>query len=123
MPALLLTADLFFCSKVAAAAARQDRHVETALGIEAFWEKVAAHQVDLVILDLATPGLDTRELVPRLRGLAPARRGPPAVVAFGAHVHEAKLSTAAEAGCDLVLSRGQFNAQVDEILSRFLVRS
>jgi hypothetical protein len=43
--------------------------------------------------------------------------GRPQVVAFGPHVHETLLVAAEAAGCDLVLSRGQFFSRLDEIVS------
>ena len=38
------------------------------------------------------------------------------VVAFGPHVHEERLAAAREAGCDVVVSRGKFFAELDAIL-------
>jgi len=38
------------------------------------------------------------------------------VVAFGPHVHEERLAAAREAGCDEVLSRGEFFARVNAIV-------
>jgi CheY-like chemotaxis protein len=69
-----------------------------------------------VLVDLTTPGLDVRELIAKLR----AGERPPSVVAYAPHVHEQTLAAAAEAGCDLVLTRGQFNGQIDGLLERFL---
>jgi len=37
-------------------------------------------------------------------------------VAFGPHVDHAALTDASEAGCDLVLTRNQFNQQYVELL-------
>lgn len=70
----------------------------------------------LVIIDLSTPGIDIESIVTNIR-----RHSPQAVVvAFGPHVHEAKLRSATEAGCDRVLSRGQFSAQIDSILKDYV---
>ena len=38
------------------------------------------------------------------------------MIAYGPHVDEAVLADAAEAGCDQVLTRGQFNKQYPELL-------
>ena len=113
MAAVLLTNDLVFSSKVAGGAMRQGIRVETALSVAALLEKVQAADVRLVMLDLTAAGLDPRVLVPQLRAAASSACK---VLAFGPHVHEAKLETARAAGCELVLSRGQFNAQLDQIL-------
>ncbi len=72
--------------------------------------------VALVIVDLNTSGIDVRNVVASARALA---KQPIAVVAYGPHVHEDRLAEAQEAGCDEVLSRGQFNAQMDAVLSRW----
>jgi CheY-like chemotaxis protein len=114
MPVLLLSGDLATASKVVAAAARQSVTLDVAPSVDALLEKVAAGQADLVILDLSTAGLDARTVVEQLRELSNAPR---AIVAFGPHVHEALLAAAKDAGCDRVLSRGQFHAQVDSLLT------
>ena len=63
----------------------------------------------LVIVDLSTANLDVAALLKSLEGLADE---PPAVWAFGPHVHENRLEAARRAGCQLVLTRGQFHAQI-----------
>ena len=39
------------------------------------------------------------------------------ILAFGPHVHESALEDARQAGCDQVLSRGEFSNRMAEILS------
>ena len=78
-------------------------------------QQVAALPVCLVILDINTPGIGLRELVPQLRGLVPAATS---IVAFGPHVDQAGLETARDVGCDQVLARGQFHARVAAILAQ-----
>ena len=114
MSALLLTTDLATSSKVAGAATRQGVPLAVAMSVEALCDKAAAGTWDLVILDLGVAGLDLLTLVPRLRALS---NPPRAILAFGPHVHEALLAAAREAGCDTVVSRGQFHVQVDRILA------
>jgi CheY-like chemotaxis protein len=113
--ALFLTGDLVFASKVQAAAARTGKRLEVAMSAAALLDRLY-EGVRLVLIDLTAPGLDIRGLAPQLR----SREHPPALVAYAPHVHEQSLATAVEAGCELVLSRGQFNAQVDALLERFL---
>ena len=100
---------------MSAAAARGHRPLALVASAEAACEACASGDVSLVLLDLTTTSLDVRELVPRLR--AQASR-PISIIAYGPHVHEAALATAREAGCDEVLARGQFDAQLDAILAR-----
>lgn len=71
--------------------------------------------VDMVILDLTTSRLNVAEAIAQLRALS---KPPKSIIAYGPHVQEAALQAAQEAGCDLVLTRGQFNAQMDELLAR-----
>jgi CheY-like chemotaxis protein len=72
---------------------------------------------DLVVLDLSSGNVSPAEIVARLHNMS----NPPAgIVAVGPHVHEARLAAARDAGCDEVLTRGQFNAQMDAILQRWL---
>jgi DNA-binding NarL/FixJ family response regulator len=115
MSALVLISDLVMQSHVRGAAARAGTQLEIAGTTDALLEKAGSIRPALVILDLSHPGWDPRELVPRLKAVLPAGA---AIVAFGPHVHRQRLEAATEAGCDRVISRGQFHAQVVEILKR-----
>ncbi len=114
MPAILLTSDLMTASQAQGAAARAGCPLKTVAGAAALVAEAARQAPTLVIVDLTTPGLDIQALVPQLTELA--RR--PQILAFGPHVHEARLEAAAAAGCDRVISRGQFHAQAEQILAR-----
>jgi len=120
MSALFLTSDLVFASKVAGAALRQSVIVETALTPDVLFGKAQGQSLDLVIIDLSLPKLELRELIDRLRALP---NPPRAIVGFAPHVHEAVLQAAQQAGCDVVMSRGQFNAQLDELLGHYVART
>ena len=117
MSVLFLTKDLLFYSRVAGVA--QSRQIELSVVSEAdqLLANTSANQVELVLLDLSTSSCDPKQLLPQLRRLA---RPPKAVVAFGPHVHEAKLAAAEEAGCDQVLSRGEFNNRMTEVLVKYV---
>jgi hypothetical protein len=115
MSCLLLTSDLMTSSKVAGAAARQNVRLESTSTPAALVTTARESRAALVIVDLTTRGLDINTLVGELLALDPA---PTRVIAFGPHVHEAKLQAALDAGCDTVFARGQFLGQVDAILSR-----
>jgi CheY-like chemotaxis protein len=113
--AVFLTGDLMFASKVQAAASRTGKRLDVVMSPAALLDRVHAG-IRLVLIDLTAPGLDIRELVPKLKAIA----APPAIVAYAPHVHEQTLVSAAEAGCDTVLTRGQFNAQMDGLLQTYL---
>jgi DNA-binding response OmpR family regulator len=116
MQALLVTADLVFASKFAAAVQRASVTGDTALDREALESKLSAGSPKLVVLDLSTPWLEVPAVMERLNSLGESK---PTVLAFGAHVKIDALDAARIAGCDVVIPRGQFNAQMDELLKRF----
>jgi DNA-binding NarL/FixJ family response regulator len=116
MTVLALISDLMMQSQVAGAAARVAVVLEIATSAESLLAKTSASQPRLVIVDLGHPGLDSRELFTTLKQLLPAES---ATLAFGPHVHAARLAEATEAGCDTVISRGQFHAQMEAILKRY----
>jgi DNA-binding NarL/FixJ family response regulator len=113
MHAVLLTGDLMVASRVAGAAARVGVSLETAATVERAVALCEQGRARLVLVDLSAPALKPRELVERLASVATVR---PRIVAFGPHVHEALLSAAREAGCDEVVSRGEFFARLDAIV-------
>ncbi len=69
----------------------------------------------LLIVDLETTGLQISDLVARL-----PVSDRPQILAFGPHVHRARLEAAREAGCDMVVSRGRFSADLSALLSELL---
>jgi CheY-like chemotaxis protein len=103
-----------FPSKVAGVAASQGITLQTASSAAAAVEKAA--DASLVIVDLTTPRLDLVDLVAQLRSLGAP---PKTILAYGPHVQEAQLAAAQEAGCDLVLTRGQFHAHMGELLAKY----
>jgi CheY-like chemotaxis protein len=115
MGILALISDLFTQSQVSAAAVRAGVPLEFALSVESLLAKAAQETPRLVILDLSHPGVDPAELVPRLRAINASAP----IAAFGPHVHRERLAAAQAAGCDEVISRGQFRAEADEILRRY----
>jgi DNA-binding NarL/FixJ family response regulator len=100
---------------MSAAAQRASVPLDMASSIDALLTKAEAGRPQLVILDLSHAGLDPSQVAKRLGALVPGV----AIVAFGPHVHRERLAAATEAGCDLVVSRGQFHAEMDSILARF----
>lgn len=119
---LFLTTDLVFPSRVAGVAQRLGARMETTATPDALMAKLAGEPLPpwIVLLDLNSPGIDPAVIVPRFRELlAPPR----SIIAFGPHVHEEKLAAAQAAGCDLVLTRGQFDAQMQSLLTQILQAS
>lgn len=116
MSSIGLISDLVMQSHVTAAAQRAQIALEIALTADALMTKVVSSPPRLVMLDLAEPALDLEHLVPRLKERLPSGA---TIVAFGPHVHRQRLAAAESAGCDVVISRGQFHAQTEAILKRY----
>jgi DNA-binding response OmpR family regulator len=113
MSVVLLSADLSVSSASVGAAARAGTTLKTAFDVATLLSHVRAEPTRLVIIDLGTPRIDPAQLVRDLREL-PGQN--PRIVAFGPHVHEQKLAAARAAGCDEVLTRGQFHSHLDDII-------
>lgn len=75
-----------------------------------------AAPVRVVVLDLNSVQ-DVTEVVAAIREFTGAEVP---IVAFGPHVHEAKLDAAVAAGCTKVLTRGQFHRDMVKVLAELL---
>jgi CheY-like chemotaxis protein len=114
---LFLTTDLVFSSRVAGAAALAGLKLKVASNQAALLAVAATVQTDsIAVLDLSSPGVDPAQIVPALRAVP---NPPRAIIAYGPHVQEDRLAAAAAAGCDEVLTRGQFNATMDDLLTKW----
>jgi len=113
MNVLLVTGDLAAVSRVDGAAARVGATVLTVLSVDHAAANCATDAIDLVIVDLGVPSLNVQALVEQVKAAA---RKSPRIAAFGSHVHVEKLAAAREAGCDQVMSRGQFFGQLDSVI-------
>ena len=118
MAAVLLTANLMVSSRAAGAAEQLGVVLQGASSPEQAISFCRAQPMSLLLIDLELPSLDTAALVGQLRALD---QPPQTIVAFGPHVQEAKLAAARAAGCDHVLSRGQWHAQIEELLAQHAV--
>jgi DNA-binding NtrC family response regulator len=115
MRIVLLTGDLTVVSRVEGAAGRMGATLHTAASLDQLADCCNAAPADVVMVDLATPAVDMHALV---KDVKMNQLTAPRIVAFGPHVHELRLAAARQAGCDEVVSRGQFFSQLDSILVR-----
>jgi len=115
MSAIFLTTDLIFASRVQAAARSAGVELRLVSTAAAVLERACSQATDLVILDLTARDCDPQHLVPRLR----ASEHVPQIIAYAPHVMESHLAAAQQAGCERVLTRGQFDRQYDGILRQF----
>jgi DNA-binding NarL/FixJ family response regulator len=112
MNVVLLANDLMVISRLQSAAANVGARIH---GVSSGSQALAvcdAENAALLIIDLATPGIEL-DFVQQLKAGAASRVR---VVAFGPHVHKERLAAAQAAGCDTVASRGQFFSEVNAIL-------
>jgi CheY-like chemotaxis protein len=77
---------------------------------------VAADPPALILIDLASEGVPWARWIQVLKTSSATRRIP--LLAFGPHVEEAALAQARRLGADLVVTRGQLQANLAEILRR-----
>lgn len=108
---VFLTSDLMFSSRVAGAASTLGVALQLVAQPANLAAKLSA-DCRMVFVDLSLSGLDLPAAIAVVRAAAPQAR----ILAFGAHVDEAALAAAGAAGCDAVLSRGQFHKQYLELL-------
>jgi CheY-like chemotaxis protein len=112
---LLLSPDLMLISAAQGAASRRHAELSVAATPAAALEMLTARPSALIVIDLRTPALDIHTLVESVRSRAAT---PAAIMACGPHVHEASLAAAAAAGCDEVVTRGEFDRRLDAALVR-----
>ncbi|MEZ6065296.1 MAG: hypothetical protein R3B90_06220 [Planctomycetaceae bacterium] len=108
-----LTSDLLLASRVGTAADDAGLPIQTALTVAQAIAATTREVVTGLLIDLETGGLELAELFRQLPDRAQL-----CVVAYGPHVHAQLLEAATSAGCELVLTRGQLDRNVREVLAR-----
>ncbi len=114
MIGVYLTSDLFFSSRVMSLARSHGWPLEMAPSADAVRRKAADRAVRLLIIDLGKFAPQAPELIEELKPRFPEME----VIAYGPHVDAATLEAARSAGCDQVLSQGQFNQLAGQILQQ-----
>jgi CheY-like chemotaxis protein len=114
---LLLSRDLFFTSKVTGTARALGQQVLVAGNAALASAMFAQWNPRVVFVDLAAGDLVGTPALVAFR--TQAGPGTP-FVAFGSHVDTASLDAARAAGCDLVLPRSKFTAELPELIRRYL---
>ncbi len=116
-PGLLLSRDLIFTAKVTSTARGLDRRVLVAGNLSQATAMIEKDRPKVVFVDLSAGDLASPATLQTLRPLA----GPAtSFVAFGSHVDTAALAAAAEAGCDPVMPRSRFTAELPDLIRRYL---
>lgn len=114
---LLLTRDLIFTSKVTGTARALGRSVMTAGNVALATSMIEQWRPRVVFLDLAAGELTGPAAILAYRRIAPEGT---AFVAFGSHVDMVALDAARGAGCDEVMPRSRFSAELPAIVDRYL---
>lgn len=102
---LLLSDDLIFTSRITGTARDLGLCMKPARSIEALNGLILQQTPGCLIIDLGHPELHIAEF---MVGLGKSCTPMPRVIAYGAHVDTARLRTARESGCDVVLPRSKF---------------
>jgi CheY-like chemotaxis protein len=116
-PALLLSDDLMFVSRISGTARDLGLAVKAARSTEALVRLARQQAPRCVIVDLSNPGLDLASLLGQLGEIGAPM---PRVVAYGSHVDAETLRRAREAGCDPVLPRSKFVEELPRALPGWL---
>lgn len=109
---VLLGQNLFFLGRVESLAQSQGYETLRATTEPSFWEHFNAQKPALVLVDLEGDA-DTWSKV--LAGIHPQKNGIK-VIAFGPHENTEALEQARRSGCDLALSKGEFNRDLPRII-------
>ena len=113
---ILLSRDLIFTSKVTGTARLLGHRMLVAGNVEPAATMIAEWRPCVVFVDLGAGDLVSPEALLGYQKLA----GPgTSFVAFGSHVDTEALATARAAGCDPVLPRSKFAAELPDLMKRY----
>src|SRR5690606_23222502 len=114
--ALLLCRDLIFTSKITGTA-RELGHRVMVAGADALARSMLEQwRPRVVFVDLSAGDLARPEALVAYRAIVPGAR----FIAFGSHVDAQALADARDAGCDPVLPRSRFTAELPELIRTHL---
>ncbi len=113
MKLVILSRDLMLTSRIDGVANKKSFAIVHAADLANAVSSVADEECQILFVDLQLPGLDIETLVREVREI---RSEGVRIIACGPHVHEHRLAAAQRAGCDLVVTRGQFDREADTIL-------
>lgn len=115
-----LTKDLLFQSRIVGAAKASDVACVADRTVDGLLRRVAdSSELRLWIIDLTLEIGALQEIAAHVRDASPSAK----IVAYGPHVHEARLQEAANAGFDQVMTRGQFDHQFASLIQAVAVNA
>lgn len=114
MSAVLVSSDMLVSSRLRSTAQQAGVPLTIALSAAGLADQLRG-DMRLVIMDLSQPMLNLADAVATVRATAPKAK----IIAFGPHVDARLLTSASAAGCDLVLTNGQFHREQAALLAQF----
>lgn len=114
-PVLAIVDDLFFSAKLQETASQTGAQLVTLCAAEFQPDRVRAQKPGLIVVDLNANSGRPLETVRQLKRDEALKTIP--VVAFLSHVQTDLKRAAEEAGCDRVLARSRFSAELPGILT------
>ena len=112
MSAVLVSGDMMVSSRVMSAARQAGVSLTVALSLADLKDRLGGG-ARLVMVDLSPAGSMIGDIVAAVRAAASEAR----IIAFGPHVDEGLLAAARNAGCDVVMSNGEFHREQVAILA------
>ena len=106
--------DLFFGAKILETAERLKVSLRLVRSPEELEDEARACRPGLLIFDLNAEGCQPLQAIRRVKA-NPELKDTPAL-GFYSHVHHELKAAAAEAGCDRIMARSAFTAQLPDIL-------
>lgn len=113
---LIVCADLFFAPQLQREVQLAGLRSQTVLSMAKAVEVLQEQAFRWVVIDLELPGLN----LPELQTAAVVGSSPPPLIGFAPHVHEELMRRAGEAGCQVLLTRGQASRLLSTVLKKGL---
>lgn len=108
--------DLIWATRIKKAAEDLGLEARPVRSLEMLEARLADSDLQGLVVDLDAPEL-ALDLVRRLRERQPSPQPRAKIVAFGPHVDADAFARAREAGADVTLTRGAFDARIAEVLT------
>ena len=111
---LVIATNLFFLPRIQNIAAPSGCDTRQVMTIDRLKEEMADGETVLVLVDLEADPDFWGDAVRTVLASGPSR---PKIVGYGGHTNTAMLQKAEEAGCDLVLTKGQFSRDLSKLIA------
>ena len=111
---LVIATNLFFLPRIQNIAAPSGCDTRQVMSVDRLNEEMSDGETALVLVDLEADPDFWGEAVGRVLASGPSR---PQVVGYGGHTNTEMLQRAEEAGCDLVLTKGQFSRDLAKLIA------